>query len=106
MRSDRYYVQYIITLKMHSSCEIEDFVETHLCKLCVVLRSRVLRVVHTCVAVFLGWQAVLSSTFFPGASSETYVCTSMDVAHRRLLPISLCIVPGICFWPRHELRQL
>ena len=35
------------TLKIiiHSSCEIEYFVETHLCKLCVILRSRVLRVV-------------------------------------------------------------
>ena len=34
--------------KLHSSsCDIEDFVETHLCKLavCVILRSRVLRVV-------------------------------------------------------------
>ena len=28
-------------MKIHSSCEIEDFVETHLCKLCVILRSRV-----------------------------------------------------------------
>ena len=35
----------IIKIKIHSSCEIEDFVETHLCKLCVILRSRVLRVV-------------------------------------------------------------
>ena len=25
-------------MKIHSSCEIEDFVETHLCKLCVILR--------------------------------------------------------------------
>ena len=32
-------------MKIHSSCEIEDFVETHLCKLCVILRTRVLRVV-------------------------------------------------------------
>ena len=32
-------------IKIQSSCEIEDFVETHLCKLCVILRSRVLRVV-------------------------------------------------------------
>ena len=31
-------------MKIHSSCEIEDIVETHLCKLCVILRSRVLRV--------------------------------------------------------------
>ena len=30
-------------MKIHSSCEIEDFVETHLRKLCVILRSRVLR---------------------------------------------------------------
>ena len=35
----------IIKIKLQSSCEIEDFVETHLCKLCVILRSRVLRVV-------------------------------------------------------------
>ena len=34
-----------IKLKMRSSCEIEYFVETHLRKLCVILRSRVLRVV-------------------------------------------------------------
>ena len=32
-------------MKIHSSCEIEYFVETYLCKLCVILRSRVLRVV-------------------------------------------------------------
>ena len=40
---------YIIKLKIHSSCEIEDFVETNLCKLCVIFRSRVLRVL--CVLV-------------------------------------------------------
>ena len=32
-------------IKIHSSCEIEDFVETHLCNLCETLRSRILRVV-------------------------------------------------------------
>ena len=35
----------IVKIKIHSSCEIEYFVETHLCKLCVILQSRVLRVV-------------------------------------------------------------
>ena len=33
-------------MKIQSSCEIEYFVKTHLCKLCVILRSRVLRVVY------------------------------------------------------------
>ena len=26
-------------MKIHSSCEIEDFVETHLCKLCVICHT-------------------------------------------------------------------
>ena len=28
---------YIVKMKIHSSCEIEYFVETHICKLCVIL---------------------------------------------------------------------
>ena len=35
----------ILKIMIHSSCEIEFCVETHLCKLCVIFRSRVLRVV-------------------------------------------------------------
>ena len=34
----------IAKIKVHSSCEIEHLVETHICKLCVILRSRVLQV--------------------------------------------------------------
>ena len=49
MRAELYGVRchalYIIKIKIHSSCEIEGFVETHLRKLCLILRSRVLRVV-------------------------------------------------------------
>ena len=29
-------ILYVIKTKIHSSCEIEYFVETHLCKLCVI----------------------------------------------------------------------
>ena len=28
-------------IKIHSNCEIEDFADTYLCKLCVILRSRI-----------------------------------------------------------------
>ena len=34
------YSIYSIKIEIQSSCEIEHFVETHLCKLCVILRSR------------------------------------------------------------------
>ena len=39
------WVYMFIRIIIHSSWEIEDFVETHLSKLWVILRSRVLRVV-------------------------------------------------------------
>ena len=40
-----FYFLNILYQKIHFSCEIEDCVETHRCKLCAVLRSSVLRVV-------------------------------------------------------------
>ena len=36
------HIYMYIKIKIHSSCEIEYLVETHLCKLCVILRLRVL----------------------------------------------------------------
>ena len=39
---NRYRYITSIKIQVHSSCKIEGFVETHLCKLCVILRSRVL----------------------------------------------------------------
>ena len=51
----------VLTKLKKSSCEMEHFVETHLCKLCVILRSRVLRVSYgmycckplSCIAVHI-----------------------------------------------------
>ena len=40
-------------MKIHSSCEIEDFVGTHLCKLCVILRSRVFPIYRISWSSFL-----------------------------------------------------
>ena len=47
-------------MKVHSSCEIEYLVETHLCELCVILRSRVLRVVMCIIYLSCsgGWAKV------------------------------------------------
>ena len=44
---------HIIKIKIHSSCDIEDFVETHICKLCVILRSRVSRVVCPLLHIYM-----------------------------------------------------
>ena len=50
-RNLRFHIWFVLRffqniIKKHSRCEIEDFVETHLCKRCVILRSRVVRVVY------------------------------------------------------------
>ena len=72
-------VYIIIKIKIHSSCEIEYFVETHCCKLCVILRSRVLRVVCPHQGFFF-----LSHFYFP-ASGQAMV-TSVIPSPPRFLP--------------------
>ena len=71
-----YIFYYIIKIKIHSGCEIEYFVETHLCKLCVILRSRVLRVVCP----------------HQGYRSAIPLATTVSVAIRvnRVMLVSLC----------------
>ena len=62
-------------IKIFSSCEIEIFVVTHLCKLCVILRSRVLRVV----------------CLYSGYTSVTPLCNySVAIRVKRLTLVSLC----------------
>ena len=66
---------YVIKLNIHSIRKIEEFVETHICKLCVMLRSRVL----------LG---VSSSRIQVGDSPWNYTvaCTRVN----RVMIINLC----------------
>ena len=45
-RRGGYAMSYIIKIKIHSSCEIEYFVEIHLCTLCVILRYIYMRCHH------------------------------------------------------------
>ena len=70
-----YTVVYNIKIKIHSSCELKDFVGTHICKLCVILRSRVL----------LG---VSSLRILVGDSRWNYsvACTRVN----RVMLVSLC----------------
>ena len=67
--------------KIHSSssCEIEDFVETHFCKLCVILRSRVLRV----VCPHYGYR---SATPLGTTRYSSVACTGVN----RVMLINLC----------------
>ena len=49
---------HVMKTNIQSSCEIEDFVETHLCKLCVIIRSHVL--LDVCALVKnTGWRLPL-----------------------------------------------
>ena len=77
-------------MKIHSSCEIEDFVETHLCKLCVILRSRVLedRYIYFEVLHFLP----RLSDFVP-LKNELYSFRAQTDQHHHVDPDSYAVVP-------------
>lgn len=56
----------IFKKKLHYSCEIEDFGQTYICKLSVILRSRLLRDVHVLITD-ISWRLslMLASTRVP-----------------------------------------
>ena len=68
---------YIMKIKIHSSWEIECFVETHICKLRVILRSRVLPLIIS-VLVWFGffasglWAAYTLLIYTPLLKRPTY----------------------------------
>ena len=72
---------------MHSSCEMEeDFVETRLCKLCVTLRSRILRGVYVVRRFVTPMRAsfVHSLETRPPASSRPDLTALRPLAPRRM----------------------
>ena len=74
-------------MKMHSSCEMEeDFVETRLCKLCVTLRSRILRGVYVVRRFVTPMRAsfVHSLETRPPASSRPDLTALRPLAPRRM----------------------
>ena len=77
-------------MKIHSSCEIEDFVEPHLCKLCVILRSRALRVVCPDIGRQLPLQ--LQQCSYQGQQGDHVIYTasrSISINNSSLLRISV-----------------
>ena len=66
-------VNNIIKIKIHSSCEIEDFVETHLCKLCVILRY----IAEACSAAAAA--AAAASTENAGRGNQRCVASATEL---------------------------
>ena len=82
---------FIIKIKIHSNCEIEDFVETHLCKLCVILRvlKRHFGVVNLTLAQPMPWTvfAVSNSSVADGTKTNSLQAFSL-LLHAIFLPVA------------------
>ena len=63
-------------IKLHSSCEMEEFVESHLCRLCVFLRSRVFR------GVYVLMKDVTSSTPLSASARANRVMQTSSALNR------------------------
>ena len=84
-----------IKIQIHSSCEIEDSVETDICKQFVILRSRVLRVVlvSLCAYYALLWTPKFSaypSNFWVVWVRRPYHTNERRVTDHRLFSELLC----------------
>ena len=82
-------------MRIHSSCEIEYFVETHLCKLCVILRSRVSirsRSVFVANPIGCSWYRAVCSQFLNNIYIYIYIYVPGLAANPKItscLPTSL-----------------
>ena len=85
----------IKTLKTHTHTHLSCFVETHVCKLCVMLRSRVLRVLHD----------LMNGHFIPccegtnsdrcGTQRVRHTCCSMNNIESFFLPNDTSFIPSV-----------
>ena len=78
-------------MKIHSSCEIEDFVETHLCKLCVILRSRVVN--KTCLRTLS--ESADESQKAPKMAGTCYVSSNLEGGWGVLIPCTAVVLKTI-----------
>ena len=91
---------YIMKMKIHSSCEIEYFVETHLCKLCVILRSRV-TIGHFCM---IGWRFIFGvvrrrrDTCLPSQLSSSVLAEIMKAASLPLWATKVSDTGDVLAW--------
>ena len=69
-----YQVLYITKIKIHSSCEIEDFVQAHLCKLCDTPTARITVCVSS-LRIYVGdspWNYNVACTIYVEAQKKKF----------------------------------